>query len=139
MNKDNLWWLLLLVAAVLMFSNVEAGEWNDKPVMCAPTKQTLKAIQSKGEILLMTGVQSTKVRNPDEPNGLAANPVHLAKLNKLEKQLSENLMQADGKTHENEYRPFWINYRSDIPNCLMVIREYSEMLRQYDSKQTLER
>ena len=78
MNKDNLWWLLLLVAAVLMFSNVEAGQWNDKPVMCAPTKQTLKAIQSKGEILLMTGVQSTKVRNPDESNGLAANPVHLA-------------------------------------------------------------
>ena len=35
MNKDNLWWLLLLVAAVLMFSNaVSAGEWNEKPVMC---------------------------------------------------------------------------------------------------------
>ena len=58
--------------------NANAGEWNDKPVMCAPTKETLKAIQSKGEILLITGVQSAKVRNPDEPNGLAANPVHLA-------------------------------------------------------------
>ena len=69
---------LLTLLLILFTINANAGEWNDKPVMCAPTKETLKAIQSKGEILLMTGVQSAKVRNPDEPNGLAANPVHLA-------------------------------------------------------------
>ena len=47
---------------------------------------------------------------------------NIEKLNELEKELSENLMHADGKTHEKEYRPFWVNYRSDIPKCLMVIR-----------------
>ena len=58
----------------------------------------------------------------------------IEKLNELEKELSENLMHADGKTHEKEYRPFWINYRSDIPKCLMVIREYREILRQLESR-----
>ena len=58
----------------------------------------------------------------------------IKKLNELEKQLSENLMQADGRTHEKEYRPFWINYRSDIPNCLMVIREYRSLLEQLEAK-----
>ena len=71
-------WCLAFWGGFTTGKSVLAGEWNDKPVMCAPTKETLKAIQSKGEILLITGVQSAKVRNPDEPNGLAANPVHLA-------------------------------------------------------------
>ena len=48
----------------------------------------------------------------------------IKKLTELEKELSENLMQADGKTWEKEFRPFWVNYRGDIPKCLMVIREY---------------
>mgnify|MGYP001292162786 FL=1 len=54
----------------------------------------------------------------------------IEKLNELEKELSENLMNADGKTHEKEYRPFWVNYRSDMPKCLMVIREYRSLLEQ---------
>ena len=43
----------------------------------------------------------------------------IKKLTELEKELSENLMQADGKTWEKEFRPFWVNYRGDIPKCLM--------------------
>ena len=62
----------------------------------------------------------------------------IKKLNELEKELSENLMQADGRTYEKEFKPFWVNYRSDIPKCLMVIREYRSLLeqleRQNDSK-----
>ena len=58
----------------------------------------------------------------------------IEKLNKLENELSENLMHADGKTHEKEYRPFWINYRGDIPKCLMVIREYRSVLEQLKAK-----
>ena len=30
----------------------------------------------------------------------------IKRLNELEKELSENLMQADGKTWEKEFRPF---------------------------------
>lgn len=58
----------------------------------------------------------------------------IEKLNELEKELSDNLMQADGKTHEKEYRSFWVNYRTDVPKCLMAIREYREILRQLESK-----
>ena len=72
MNKDNLWWLLLIVAAVLMFNNaVDAGEWNEKPVMCEQKEVVQKLLQNKGEVLLMSGIQLTKVRDPDEPNGLS--------------------------------------------------------------------
>tara|TARA_Y100000992_G_C21215253_1_gene467552 strand:- start:630 stop:848 length:219 start_codon:yes stop_codon:yes gene_type:complete len=52
----------------------------------------------------------------------------LDKLDNLEERLLKNLMDADGKTHEKEYRPFWINYRQDIPNCLTVIREFKQIL-----------
>jgi len=58
----------------------------------------------------------------------------IKKLNELEKELSENLMQADGKTWEKEFRPFWVNYRGDIPKCLMVIREYRSLLEQLDPR-----
>ena len=57
----------------------------------------------------------------------------IKRLNELEKELSENLMQADGKTWEKEFRPFWVNYRGDIPKCLMVIREYRSLLEQLEA------
>ena len=59
----------------------------------------------------------------------------IEKLNELEKELSENLMQADGKTYEKEFRPFLVNYRGDIPKCLMVIREYRSLLEQLKGNQ----
>ena len=78
MNKDNLWWLLLIVAAVLMISTaVSAGEWNEKPVMCEQKEVVQKLLQNKGEVLLMSGMQLTKVRDPDEPNGLSLTPATL--------------------------------------------------------------
>ena len=78
LNKDNLWWLLLLIAAVLMFSNAtDAGEWNEKPVMCEDKKTVQKLLRDKGELLIMSGVQLTKVRDPDEANGLSPIPATL--------------------------------------------------------------
>ena len=64
---------------------------------------------------------------------------NIERLNELEKKLSENLMKADNHTWKDSHKPQWLNYRSDIPNCLMVIREYREILRQYENKKTLER
>ena len=78
LNKDNLWWLLLIVAAVLMISNaVSAGEWNEKPVMCEQKEIVQKLLQDKGELLIMSGIQLTKVRDPDEANGLSPIPATL--------------------------------------------------------------
>ena len=54
----------------------------------------------------------------------------IEKLNELEKKLSQNLMNADGHTWNQSHKPYWVNYRSDIPNCLMVIREYRSLLEQ---------
>ena len=57
----------------------------------------------------------------------------IEKLNKLEKMISENLSTADclnDSTNIKQLRPIWINYRTDIPNCLMVIREYRSLLEQ---------
>ena len=58
------------------------------------------------------------------------------KLTELEKKLSENLMIADNHTWKDEHKQHWLNYRNDMPNCLAVIREYKELLRQVknDSK-----
>ena len=39
-----------------------AGEWNEKPVMCEQKQVALDAVRAKGEIPMITGVQSAKVR-----------------------------------------------------------------------------
>ena len=73
--KDNLWWFLLLIAAVLLFNNVvNAGEWNEKPVMCAFEKEIEQVLELKGEKLFFVGKQLTKVRTE---TGLAKNPVSI--------------------------------------------------------------
>ena len=75
--KDKLWWILLGLAAVLMLSNARAGEWNEKPVMCDKINVVQESIRKKGELLLMSGIQLTKVRDPDETNGLSPTPATL--------------------------------------------------------------
>ena len=61
----------------------------------------------------------------------------IEKLNDLEKVVSDNLSTADclnNSTDIKELRPIWINYRTDMPNCLMVIREYKSLLEQLKVK-----
>lgn len=61
----------------------------------------------------------------------------IKKLGELEKIVSDNLSTADclnDSGSHKELRPIWINYRTDMPNCLMVIREYREILRQLEKK-----
>ena len=65
----------LFVFGLGIFKNVEAGEWNDKPVMCEQKEIVLDTIRSKGELPLITGIQSTKVRDTD---GLSDIPAHTA-------------------------------------------------------------
>jgi len=60
----------------------------------------------------------------------------LEKLEELEKKVSKNLATADNHTWKDDHKQYWVNYRNDIPDCLAVIREYKEILRQVknDSK-----
>ena len=75
--KDKLWWILFGLAAILMLSSARAGEWNEKPVMCDKINVVQESIRKKGELLLMSGIQLTKVRDPDETNGLSPTPATL--------------------------------------------------------------
>ena len=51
---------------------VSAGEWNDKPIICADEQETFRAIKDKKEDLIFKANQFTKVRNE---TGLAKRPV----------------------------------------------------------------
>jgi len=78
MNKNNLWWLLFIVAAIMLLNNaVNAGEFQEKPVMCAPEEEIFPLLRDKDETLLVTGQQLTKVRDPDEGDGLSDIPAVL--------------------------------------------------------------
>ena len=62
---------------------------------------------------------------------------NIEKLNELEKIVSDNLSTADclnDSSNTKELRPIWINYRTDMPNCLMVIREYKNLLEKMESE-----
>lgn len=61
----------------LLYNHVNAGEFQEKPVMCAPEEEIFPLLRDKDETLLVTGQQLTKVRDPDEGNGLAMNPAVL--------------------------------------------------------------
>jgi len=63
--KDNIWWLLLLVAGVLMIDNAFAGEWNDKPVICEQKEIFEKTMVDRGEIIFSKGDMLAKVRSKD--------------------------------------------------------------------------
>jgi len=58
----------------------------------------------------------------------------IKKLDELDKKLSKNLMDADGHTWDKGHKPYWINYRNDIPNCLAVIREYKNLLEKMEEE-----
>ena len=76
--KDNTGFMIVMCIVVLFFMFVyqaSGGEWNDKPVMCEQKEIVLDTIKSKGELPLITGIQSTKVRDID---GLSDIPAHTA-------------------------------------------------------------
>ena len=66
---------VLLVVGLLTAS--KAGEWNEKPVICADQLETFGAMAAQDQVLIAIGKQVTKVKDPDEQNGIAVNPVIL--------------------------------------------------------------
>ena len=68
--------LLSMVVCLLFFmvgyTTMQAGEWNEKPIMCANETETFQAINTKKEELIFKASQLTKVRTD---TGLARRPV----------------------------------------------------------------
>jgi len=66
-RKEIVVWILAAVVGItLAYScRLEAGEWNEKPVMCADEEETFEAIYRKKEILIFTGLEYAKVRSED--------------------------------------------------------------------------
>ena len=67
-------WCMAFWGGFITGNSAFAGEWNDKPVMCEQKEVALEAVKAKGEVPLITGIQSVKVRDPD---GLSDIPAHV--------------------------------------------------------------
>ena len=65
----------VLIIALLTASS--AGEWNNKPVICADQLETFGAMAEQDQVLIAVGKQLTKVRDPDEADGLSVTPAIL--------------------------------------------------------------
>ena len=75
-NEIMFWVFTLMLGLTLAYTcRLEAGEWNDKPILCANETETFQAIQSKKEELVFKATQLTKVRTD---TGLARRPVGVA-------------------------------------------------------------
>ena len=72
--KDSWLYVFCFIAILLLaiVPQVNAGEWNEKPIMCANKMETFDAINSKEEELIFKATQLTKVRTDV---GLAKRPV----------------------------------------------------------------
>ena len=69
--------LLFLTVYSCQPVSVSAGEWNNKPVICADKEETFSVISEKEQRLFAVAKQLTKVKDPDEGNGLSDIPAIL--------------------------------------------------------------
>ena len=69
--------VVLVVALAVYVNPSRAGEWQEKPVMCAPEEEMFSALAEKEERLVFGGNILGKVRDPDEVNGLSPTPAIL--------------------------------------------------------------
>ena len=72
--KHLLYMVVHLLSCMVLYSTTQAGEWNDKPIMCGTPEETFIAIDAKEEELIFKATQHTKIRSE---TGLAKNPVGL--------------------------------------------------------------
>ena len=56
---------LIFILLLLFNTSAWGAAWNEKPIMCASYEETFSAIEAKGERLVWTAVQFTKVKGPD--------------------------------------------------------------------------
>ena len=81
--KEKLWVKIKLLSYMVVclsfymvgYTTTQAGEWNEKPILCANETETFQVIKSKKEELVFKATQLTKVRTD---TGLARRPVGVA-------------------------------------------------------------
>ena len=66
--------ILVLFTAVAVYTDANAGEWQDKPIVCAVESEIKAGLASRGEVEIFQSLQITPVR---EAGGIAMNPVIL--------------------------------------------------------------
>ena len=57
-------WLSIAIGLMCIISVARAAEWNEKPVLCADHEETFIEMVEKGQQLVWTSVQFTKVKEP---------------------------------------------------------------------------
>jgi len=67
--------VVCLLFCMVGYTTTQAGEWNEKPIICANKKETFDAINTKNEELIFKATQLTKVRTDA---GLAKKPVSVS-------------------------------------------------------------
>ena len=68
MREGVIYLILALLSIFFFFLSVQnswSAAWNEKPVMCANYEETFNTITEKGERLMWSAVQFTKVKGPD--------------------------------------------------------------------------
>ena len=65
MDIDNTKKIVILILALLFVLEfiLIAGDWNEKPVMCAGKKETFETLKDKNEVMLFSGLTYAKVRS----------------------------------------------------------------------------
>tara|TARA_B110000046_G_scaffold114481_1_gene121683 strand:+ start:4063 stop:4278 length:216 start_codon:yes stop_codon:yes gene_type:complete len=63
---------------------------------------------------------------------------NIEKLEKLEKNWQKTLKGADNHHWNDPHKPYWLAYRKDMPDCLMVLREFKNLLSKLEEQDTKE-
>ena len=58
----------------------------------------------------------------------------IKRLEELEKSWQETLMGADNHHYNDSHKPYWLAYRKDMPDCLMVLREFKTLIKRLEEK-----
>jgi len=88
-----------LLLCTVLYTTTQAGEWNDKPIMCGDEAETFNAINAKEEELIFKATQITKIRSE---TGLAKNSVGL--------RMDMYVNPATGTYTIIEYHPSYESY-----------------------------
>ena len=74
----NLFKIILILVFFALPSYGEEVEWNDKPILCGEDTDIFGLLAGRDERLVFKGIIGSKVRDPDNADGLADNMARLS-------------------------------------------------------------